>query len=106
MTVVSVLRLPVRPGREAELVRAFDDLEIFERSRESGGFLRGRLFLPVGRGPLRAVRTDDPGAPNSSGSWLGAFLNARAGTIYAGSSEIQRDIIAERLLGLPKDKRG
>jgi heme-degrading monooxygenase HmoA len=52
MTVVSVLRLPVRPGSEAELVRAFDDLEIFERSRESGGFLRGRLFRPVGRGPL------------------------------------------------------
>ena len=52
MTVVSVLRLPVRPGREAELVRAFDDLEIFERSRESGGFLRGRLFQSVGRGPL------------------------------------------------------
>ncbi len=52
MTVVSVLRLPVRPGREAELVRAFDDLEIFQRSRESGGFLRGRLFLSVGRGPL------------------------------------------------------
>ena len=52
MTVFSVLRLPVRPGSEAELVRVFDDLEIFERSRESGGFLRGRLFLSVGRGPL------------------------------------------------------
>jgi len=52
MTVVSLLRMPVRPGREAELVRAFDDLEIFERSRVSGGFLRGRLFRPVGRGPL------------------------------------------------------
>jgi alkylation response protein AidB-like acyl-CoA dehydrogenase len=63
-------------------------------------------LVPVGRGPLRAVRTDDPGAPNSSGSWLGAFLNARAGTIYAGSSEVQRDILAERVLGLPKDKRG
>ena len=42
-------------------------------------------LVPHGRGPLRAVRTDDPGAPNSSGSWLGAFLNARAGTIYAGT---------------------
>jgi len=63
-------------------------------------------LVPAGRGPLRAVRTDDPGAPNSSGSWLGAFLNARAGTIYAGSSEVQCDILAERVLGLPKDKRG
>ena len=62
-------------------------------------------LVPQGRGPLRAVRTDDPGAPNSSGSWLGAFLNARAGTIYAGTSEVQRNILAETVLGLPREKR-
>ncbi len=62
-------------------------------------------LVPEGRGPLRAVRTDDPGAPNSSGSWLGAFLNARAGTIYAGTSELQRNILAETVLGLPKERR-
>jgi alkylation response protein AidB-like acyl-CoA dehydrogenase len=62
-------------------------------------------LVPQGRGPLRAVRTDDPGAPNSSGSWLGAFLNARAGTIYAGTSEIQRNILAEAVLGLPRERR-
>ena len=52
MTVVSVLRLSVRPGSEGELVRAFEELEIFERSRESGGFLGGRLLRPLGGGPL------------------------------------------------------
>jgi alkylation response protein AidB-like acyl-CoA dehydrogenase len=62
-------------------------------------------LVSEGRGPLRAVRTDDPGAPNSSGSWLGAFLNARAGTIYAGTSEVQRNILAESVLGLPKERR-
>ncbi|MDQ4119145.1 MAG: hypothetical protein M3235_19615, partial [Actinomycetota bacterium] len=28
-----------------------------------------------------------------------------AGTIYAGSSQVQRNIVAELLLGLPKEPR-
>lgn len=35
--------------------------------------------------------------------WLDGFLFAQAGPIYAGSNEIQRNIIAERMLGLPKN---
>jgi heme-degrading monooxygenase HmoA len=55
MTVVSVLRLPVRPGKEDELVAAFAELRIFERSRESGGFLGGRLLCPIGGGAFLVV---------------------------------------------------
>jgi alkylation response protein AidB-like acyl-CoA dehydrogenase len=58
-----------------------------------------------GRPPATAFNTDDPGAPNSSASWIGTFLNARAGTIYAGSSQIQRNIIGEMILGLPKEPK-
>jgi alkylation response protein AidB-like acyl-CoA dehydrogenase len=58
-----------------------------------------------GRPPSNAFQTDDPGAANSSASWVGTFLNARAGTIYAGSSQIQRNIIGEMILGLPKEPR-
>jgi alkylation response protein AidB-like acyl-CoA dehydrogenase len=36
------------------------------------------------------------------GTWLEGFLFSLAGTIYAGTNEIQRNIIAERLLELPK----
>ncbi len=34
--------------------------------------------------------------------WLDGFLFALAGPIYAGTNEIQRNIVAERLLGLPR----
>ena len=49
--------------------------------------------------------TDLPGAPNDAASWIGAFYNARAGTIYAGTSEVQRNIVGELVLGLPKEPR-
>jgi alkylation response protein AidB-like acyl-CoA dehydrogenase len=36
-------------------------------------------------------------------SWTDGLLFALGGPIYAGTNEVQRNIIAERLLGLPKD---
>jgi alkylation response protein AidB-like acyl-CoA dehydrogenase len=41
-----------------------------------------------------------PGEPD--GDWAGTYLFSLAGPIYAGTNEIQRSVIAERLLGLPR----
>ena len=37
-----------------------------------------------------------------TGNWMDGFLFAQSGPIYAGTNEIQRNIIAERLLGMPR----
>jgi alkylation response protein AidB-like acyl-CoA dehydrogenase len=42
------------------------------------------------------------GRQGPDGDWAGAYLFSLAGPIYAGTNEIQRSIIAERLLGLPR----
>ena len=42
------------------------------------------------------------GAAERSGPWTDGYLFSLSGPIYAGTNEIQRNIIAERLLGLPR----
>jgi len=42
---------------------------------------------------------------SADSEWAEGYVFSLAGPIYAGTNEIQRDIIAERLLGLPKGRR-
>jgi heme-degrading monooxygenase HmoA len=69
MSVVSVLRLPVRPGAVDELARAFEELNVFGHSERSGGFLGARFLRPLAAGdPVLVVAEWD--SPESYQRWL------------------------------------
>ncbi len=42
----------------------------------------------------------------NTGNWMADFMNSYAWTIAGGSEEIQRNIIAERMLGMPREPKG
>lgn len=50
----------------------------------------------------RAVLTGAAPETADGGAWLDGLFFALSGPIYAGSNEIQKNIIAERMLGLPR----
>lgn len=41
-----------------------------------------------------------------AGPWTDGYLFSLSGPIYAGTNEIQRNIVAERILGLPREPKG
>ena len=55
-----------------------------------------------GRGAVAHLGPDPLGGANDPAAWETVFLTARAATIYGGSSQIQRTLLAERVLGLPR----
>ena len=52
-------------------------------------------------GPSAELVGQAPGAVDD-GRWLDGFLFALAGPIYAGTNEIQRNVVADRVLSLPR----
>jgi alkylation response protein AidB-like acyl-CoA dehydrogenase len=77
----------VEPGPEAS-VRKLLGAEHEQRLQEFGLMLLG----------ARGATTED-----DAGRWSQGFLSARCLTIAGGTSEVQRNVIGERILGLPRD---
>ncbi|HEY1761318.1 MAG TPA: acyl-CoA dehydrogenase family protein, partial [Acidimicrobiales bacterium] len=65
-----------------------------------GQILTGTGPVEGPSGPLRRGRADYPVSEMQA-----AFFFARSETIWGGTAEIQRNIIGERALGLPKEPR-
>lgn len=81
------------PGPESSLVKLFWS-EMSQRLHDVAMEILG-VYGPLTEGDAHAVRL---------GRWPRSYLYYRAGTIFAGTSEIQRNIIAERVLGLPRGR--
>ena len=95
LRLVSAARAGNEPGAEASVRKALAD----DHGQEVMG-LAHRLARSAGmladRGP-GGVDSDE------GASWYFGFLYAQALTIGGGTSAVQRNIIAERVLGLPRD---
>jgi alkylation response protein AidB-like acyl-CoA dehydrogenase len=81
------------PGPESSLVKLFWS-EMSQRLHDVAMEILG-VYGPLAEGDAHAV---------GRGRWPRSYLYYRAGTIFAGTSEIQRNIIAERVLGLPRGR--
>jgi alkylation response protein AidB-like acyl-CoA dehydrogenase len=104
LRVLAKVEQGVRPGPEASVDKLFYS-ELDKRHQE----LVQEILGPYGQlgDELPPELQLDPDAPEGvDGNWTHNFLWSRAGTIYAGSSEIQKNIISERVLKLPRTPAG
>lgn len=81
------------PGPESAIGKLVAS-ELRQRVMDAAMELQGP-FAQLGRRNARAL---------DRGRWQGLYLDARAYTIGGGTSEVMRNIIAERALGLPKGR--
>ncbi len=81
------------PGPEASLNKLYWS-EMDKRIQESAVSIEG-MYGALAPGSPWAIE---------EGRWQYGWMWSQAETIYAGSSEIQRNIVAERVLGLPRGR--
>ena len=82
------------PGPEGSMVKLFYS-ELAQRINQIGLDCQGARKVAVTESDPRG---DDP-------DWVMGYLSSFASTIGGGTSEIQRNIIGERFLGLPRDRK-
>jgi alkylation response protein AidB-like acyl-CoA dehydrogenase len=103
LRLLSRLEKGQRPGPEASISKLHYS-ELDKHVQELFLDILGPYGLQTGGQPQEYALHADPDFGEAS-SWAYSFFWSRAGTIYAGSSEIQKNILGERVLGLPKEVR-
>ena len=94
------------PGPEAGLSKLYHSEYHRTVTELAVQILGPEALAPRGQMATSVFGPESRGAPaDDSMTWVDSFMGARAGTIYAGSSEIQRNILGEMVLGLPKEPR-
>jgi alkylation response protein AidB-like acyl-CoA dehydrogenase len=103
LRLLSKLEKGERPGPEASVSKLHYS-ELDKRVQEVIQEILGPYGQQIsGAGPYAFDESDLP--YGDAETWAYQFVWSRAGTIYAGSSQIQKNIIGERVLGLPKEIR-
>lgn len=92
-----------RPGPEASIAK-LHVARLDQRVQELFQDILGPYGL-LTDGVPEAFALEAGAAYGEPGSWAYALVWSRAGTIYGGSAEIQKTILGERVLGLPKEVR-
>ncbi len=99
--VISLQNRGMVPNHEASAVKLYAG-ELSQRVAETGLRVAGLYGMVDRSGKLGAEHATNRYSPNR-GKFVRSYLNAVAGTIAGGTSEVQRNIIAGRGLGLPRD---
>jgi alkylation response protein AidB-like acyl-CoA dehydrogenase len=101
--ILSKLEQGSRPGAESSIDKLYYS-EMDKRHQE----LMQDILGPYGQiesGLSEELSLNSSTLRGDDSTWAYNFLWSRAGTIYAGSSEIQKNIIGERVLRLPREAR-
>ncbi len=104
LRILSRLEKGQRPGPESSIAKLYYS-EFDKRYHEWVMEILGPYGGLIAGMPPELAESDKSGGYGRYGTWGMDFLQSRAPTIYAGTSEIQKNIIGERVLGLPKEVR-
>ncbi len=93
------------PGPEASVGKLFWSQHHHKITEAAMNLLGAHGMVGFGTETRGGLGAPAIGTRNTPGNWMASFMIARPGTVYAGSSEVQKNIVGERVLGLPKEPR-